>query len=270
MNVIEMIEGLDFYLDRVNSSRFTNPIRTRALNISTNDIIEDRYDNIRKNKTYSFEVIQRVRDELYTIVKTTAAMTPTGNSYPTAQITAQAPDYKYGLTVKCLITGNNYWAVPCPLDREPTIDLDPYERPKITYPPRVYFIQRNVGIEMLFGATGTLGNGFLEYLANPNTIIYGVQRDSTFPGPAGGIACIAIVELVYATITYPIGATFTLANGTFITSPVGVPAFVTGFTNPSTPKTLDEEIMKRASSYLLKGVESYNKGFIAEKDSETT
>ncbi|MFH0866523.1 MAG: hypothetical protein V1904_10015 [Bacteroidota bacterium] len=267
MNIIQHAEGLDAYIDRVNSPRFSNLLRVRFINAAIGDIMEDRYSNIRNRKGYSFETIQRVRDELYTLVKIKSPMTATGNAYPIAQFPT---DYKYGLVMKVLINSVEYWALPYMYNMKPVMNLDPFERPKLDYPSRVYFMQDATGFTLYFGTTGVLGNGTLDYLKLPNTCVYGIERDSTYVGPAGGIACIAIEPLVYAATSYAIGATFTLAVATSITSPVGGPAFVTGFTNSDMPATLDEEIMKRASSLMLMSISDYNKEAVIERSSKET
>ncbi len=54
MNAVELFARLDFYVDRVKSARYDNTDRGEAINIAIAKIVDDRYDNFKKRKKYSF------------------------------------------------------------------------------------------------------------------------------------------------------------------------------------------------------------------------
>ena len=81
--VIEMHQDLDLLIDKVQTPRFTSPEKDRVLNYAQDRIIQDRYDNIKRDTGYSFQSLQRVRDEMRTLV-TDVPYTPVinqGNYY---------------------------------------------------------------------------------------------------------------------------------------------------------------------------------------------
>ena len=69
MNIIQMMERIDFYNDRYKSARFADSNYMDAINASVNSLFKDKTDNKKQFRRYSFQSNELVRRELYTLIK---------------------------------------------------------------------------------------------------------------------------------------------------------------------------------------------------------
>lgn len=105
MNALEMRKAVLFHLNRSQSPRFNNDRITTALQIAEEDKISqtaDRYKlAIRKQSSDSLEVVQKIKDELQTIVKITPIVIDASREFPLPN------DYYYDMGLEVLI--NDVW-----------------------------------------------------------------------------------------------------------------------------------------------------------------
>ncbi len=166
----------DFRLlvDRVASPRWTDVKIDRFLNFAQDAIIQDRYDNFKQQKNYSFQAFQRVRDELRTIV---VGSTPL--SVVSGNIFAYPNNYRHALLLRTTIDTFIKSAPPITYDELAIIDDDPFERPVPEFPKS---IEAQTGIEILFGITGTLSLVELFFIRDPLIIDLAGGQTSELPG----------------------------------------------------------------------------------------
>lgn len=261
MNIIQQHERTRFYMDQVRSPRYLPETLNEALNVATLSIINDRYDNIKKMrraKNYSFQAVQRVRDELYTIVKNSGAIVAAGNYLP---IASYPTDYKYMLQSWATIDGTEYRCSPTSYDE----DLDyAFKRPQISEPERVYWIESNLGVEILFGDSGTLASGRFWYISIPATVAHGIIRTAAYVYPANTTAICYTSTCVINAVTYTIGQTITVLAAQTLTAGQAVD----GYTNSDLPDTLHDEICRRAAEQLSGTAENYNKMQVLDRNVE--
>ena len=199
MNIVQLHHKTLFYNDSQLSPRFKKAQVDDAINSAINTIILDRYDNIKKaEKDYSFQTSQRLRDELSSLVKQPAAdiAAVTGvlprTSFPT--------DYSLLLSCKILISGTTWInAIPLTYDELNIVEQDPFRRPSIEYPQRIYRIEREDGLEIIIGEIGEVTQGKIWYLATPTIVTLGteVASGSHVFAPAVLIAYTAVTLFLY-------------------------------------------------------------------------
>lgn len=164
----------DLLVDKVATLRWKNFQRDEFLNLSQDTILQDRYDNFKIKKDYSFQAFQRIRDELRTLVVGSTTL-----SVITGNIFAYPEDYRHSLLLRTTIDGFVKPAPPTTYDALETIDDDPFEIPEPEFPRS---IESQTGIEILFGTTGTITNVELFYIRNPLKISLANNQTSEFPG----------------------------------------------------------------------------------------
>jgi len=264
MNIIEMIERIKSYLDIVSSPRHDYVSYETNIYTAINQIVNDRFDAVKKNrqqKGYAFESIQRLRDELYTLVIDSYAIVPVGGiirsiNYPT--------DLRFIIGVKFIINGDRYIANPISYNQEKELETDPYLRPRLNEPYRVYYIESANGLKAKFGSSGAFTNSEIDYLKDPAKVSVGIRWDSTHNFVVGNVV-IAVEPTVYNSVAYDPGEYITIVAG-FLAITSGLVCI--GYVNCDLPTVLHEEICKIASGLFEKTVEDYNKGSILENEAQ--
>jgi len=263
-NVVQQRESIMQWIDHVRSPRFSDLQYAAAINAAIRKIVDDRYDNLREKKGYSFESIQRVRAELYTLVKTSSSIIATGAYLPIASFPT---DQDYLLDIKVTIDDDEFNATPLTHDKKNIIEEDPFETPQLTYPNNVYYIEASTGLEILWGEVGTLMSGVFDYLAKPNTVFFGILHVVASGNFAVDTVVIANDVTVYPVgTTHQIGEVFTCTAATNITSG----SVYHGYTNHNLPDKLEVEIAQLSASLLLMPPENFMKSKELEKNSERT
>lgn len=250
MNAIQMIEQVAFLSDRVGSARFNDDQYIKAINSAIIMILEDRLDNIKKVKRYSFEAVQRVRDELYTLVVPTVTITPTGNTL------AYPADYNYFLKLECLISGVTSTARATSYNESGFLGKNPFKKPSATKP---YFDQNKDGFVIYRGTTGTFTSAALDYIKNPDSVSIGNETDKISAGANVLVAAsvyIVYEEAVHNGVTYLPGATFTAAN-TALTS--GIVILNSVITSCNLPVKIHQEVARLASAVMNGTIDAYQK-----------
>jgi len=172
--VSQMHDDLDFLIDKVRTPRFSQDQRDRTLNMAQDRIIQDRYDNIRKNTGYSFQSLQRVRDELRPIV-VEHSITP-----DISQATFDLPDdYRHEVLLEVILNTTTVTSTPMSHDEKGIISQDPYDTPTNEEPRHMEKTGKTVKV---FFEYGYFVGGTLYYLRNPKPISFDDSQDSELPG----------------------------------------------------------------------------------------
>lgn len=238
MNIVELHRKMDLRLDRPRSTRYRSDDRDSAINTATQRIIRDRYDNIRNDTGYSFESVQRLRDELRPLI-TVANLTPAGNilTYPA--------DYLHELLLQVTVDGTQAGSTPTFYDELEEIKKNPFESPDIDH---FYHLETGgFNVEVFFGTYGNFTAGTLHYIKQPVPVFRGTT--SITAGPlvltVGTLYYVESGPVTHNSVTYQTGQTFTAVNNT-----LNGPGSVIVIVNSELPDNMHEELVRVAASVL--------------------
>ena len=175
-----MHNRVDQWLDTVSSPRFPWEQVDRAINTAIDTTVNDRYYPYDpRERERAFQTVQRIRDELYTLIKTAPAIPVSGTDLiPLAGV----PDYRFLLSLTVYIDNAPYPTEPTTYDEsESEIILDPYKRPHTDYPSLVLRNETKEGIRINWGQVGILTGGILTYLKNPEIVNFQNQTNCDLP-----------------------------------------------------------------------------------------
>lgn len=246
MNAVELFDRLDFYVDRVKSVRYDDTDRATATNIAIAKIVDDRYDNFKKKRSYSFQSIQAIRDELYTIVKTTPAIAPVNNifSYPA--------DYRHEVAFNIIIDGNEVASHSSSYEEQGELKDYSFANPDKNEP--VHNEDEN-GINIYFNGGGTISTAKLSYIRNPAIVL--VSDTIISQGPAvltiGQTYYVVTAPMVHNSVTYIVGQTFVAVNTAFTGA-----GTVELIVNCDLPTNMHDEVASTAAQILLGIATNYN------------
>jgi hypothetical protein len=247
MNAIEQKIEIDRLNDRVNSPRFPDEQYFAAINQAIEMILNDRIDNIKNPKKYSLQSVQRIREELYTLIKNSAVM-------PVANVLAFPIDYRYYLYLECTIDGVVQYFKPTTYNEIGPLQINPFRKPK---PRTPYFNEVSTGLKLLCGA-GVITTSSFDYLKTPNKVSIGYENNKILAAGTLVAATTYYVfeEAVYSGTTYYEGQTIT-GTGAVLTSGVVIPTSVV--VNCDLPNHLQPEINRMASAIMQGTIEDYMK-----------
>ena len=278
MNIVQQHFKTKFYLDSERSPRFQVTQVDKALNSAITDIVLDRYHNIRQEqRKYAFQTSQRLRDELYTLVQKVDDLQAQGDILLASHF---PDDYMLALIVIANISGQSIHTVPITYDEFSVIELDPFSRPSLTWPQRVYRIESAEGIKIIFGDIGSLVDGTMYYVKKPATVSIGTEVSNGGTTLYPGTSIIAYVDTNLIMYRQS-GGTFnyTLKEGEILLiGSVGGEAYgivdtgivFTDYVNCDLPEILHEEVCRKAAQILSGNVENYNREASLIKDIKNT
>ena len=254
MNTVELIARIQFYSDRTKSPRFNDTDHyLPALNVAQNTILNDRYYNIKKKTGYSFETVQRLRDELRSLVRYNIPILVVSNAISLPN------DYMFELMMNITIDGTSRASKSVSYNEINSLSKNSFQEPSIEYP--VHF-ESDGGINFLFGDTGTPSTANLTYLRKPATIF----KDSSVI--VAGVGVLTIGNTYYVNVGPVTSDSITYATGdTFVATSADMTGGgdVTYIVNSDLPDILHEELAKVAASVLQGTVNDYPGSAFAEK-----
>ena len=254
MNSLEMFATVQMHLDTAKNPRYNDWTMVKAINSAIVRVVEDRIDNIKTPTGYSFEQVQRVTDELRSLVPNPVTIIPTN----TNQLVLPA-DYRHALLVNATVSGVTAYAKPIDHLTLGTIDRNPFTRPKAD---NYKFYQENTHINVLYG-TGTFTTADLTYIKNPNTVSIGRENDKLTGGLTVGVIYAVYEDCEHNGVVYNTGDLFTAVNANLAYGIV-VPNSV--LVNSDVPTILHEEICLVTCSILNNSVDDYNKKQSTDQD----
>ena len=268
MNVIQIYEMIRTMLDEHGSPRQDERSLYEAVNFAIEAIVNDRYDNLRIKKPYSFQAIQRVRDELFTLVNRTLNLTMSGDllDYTVLNYPSNIR-YLLDMSLK-LSNGSEYFSTPIEYDTIGPTMRDPNKKPCIECTEaRVYHNESSTGITFYWGDFYTAVTARFNYLKHPSVASHGNIRTTAYTWLIN-MSVIALDDTVYNGNTYYAGQAFTVivATANQITSG----RVVDGWTDTDLPQTLHHEIVARAAAFLAGSVENYQKFTFGKQEAEST
>jgi hypothetical protein len=258
MNIIQMMERIDFYNDRYKSARFADSNYMDAINASVNSLFKDKTDNKKLFRRYSFQSNEQVRRELYTLIKT-STIVPTANKnvvYPV--------DFYYFGNMYTTVDGNVVYCKPTNLNEIGPLQVDPFRKPSSK---KTYYIENKVGLDVYFG-TGTFTSASLTYLKTPDLVSIGTESDKKYPASTltSGVQYIVYEDCVFNAVTYYTGSIFTASVTAALTSGIVIPNSV--IVNCDLPENVHDEVCKMASEIMNGTIEDYNKSTFLQKEIE--
>jgi hypothetical protein len=270
MNIIQIHNKIRSLLDNEKSPRFPPPFIDTIVNTAIDLLVGDRYDNEKKSKTgYSFQSSSKLRDQLYTLVKQSDWI-PAVNGV--IESSGYPVDLNYIITPFVDVSGTTATAIPLTYEEEAVIEQDPGRRPSIMYPARVYFIEFQSGLRILWGTQGTLIRAKINYLKKPAVVSYGIELlINEILTPAMQIIAVkddgnsVVLQKLIASpytevnINVAAGEVYVVPNPA---TAVNAYTFKSGiavrsFTNCDLPNNMHEEVARRAAAQLSGIVENF-------------
>lgn len=254
MNLAEMHDRIDAYLDRSRSPRYTKTIRDMAINTAIDQFVKDRYDNIKRDpRGYSFEIVERVREELFTLVETDYPITIVGN------LTPSPPDFLYHVVTYINTSAGRVLSV-LKSYVENDLTANSFTKPKPTQP-----IHRRTNTGFIFdvGSPASFsGSGQMTYIKYPAKVRWDETVISASPGALvpGNTYYVVSGPIIHAGNTYAQGQTFVASATSFVGGTVNL------LNNCNLPQTTHEEICKIAARIISGSYEDYNKSQNMEQE----
>lgn len=250
---------IDELNDRAKSSRFVDNKYYSAINQAIQLIVNDRIDNIKQKKKYSLESVQRVRDELYTLI------VPGTVIIPIADVLLFPVNYYHYLYLECLIDGVTSFAKPTDYNSMGPLLDNSWKKPS---PIKPYYIEVNNGLKVKYGI-GTFTSGMLDYLKIPNVVSIGNEGHkltNTSPALALGTSYYVYDEAVHNGITYYDGQLFVATASSVLTS--GTVILASNVINCDLPILIQNEVIRMASAIMNGTIEDYQKKTDLKNDNQ--
>lgn len=247
MNIVELHERVQFWIDTVGSTRFEAEDIDKALNIAIDNKVTESYGHNRiLNYSDAIQKTQKIRDELGNIIKLAtngSGITISGNTI-TISSTIK---YRHLLMLEVNISGYGLiGANPISYDELKVISKNPFRKAKTGIFAKVYYNELEGNIVITHDFSGSLSNANLYYLSNPDAVFFGYEVDNTYTFPTTKTV-IASSQTVLDGITYEIGRTISIATGKKITSG----SVVYGYIDINLRESIHEEIAIRAAVNCL-------------------
>lgn len=269
MNAIQTYYAVTVYANVTQHSRFFFQEVNKAVNDAIKDKMDDIIDGPNNQVLNGVDRIQKFRDDLYTMIKTsTSAPTVTGtiNGIITENHFNFPSDYQTYVSMTATINGNTTYLRETDYNKVGPLLECSFRKPNNNKP---YFLEDSTGLKLYRGIGGTFSAATLTYIKQPATFYMGNETDLIDSGT--GVLTIttgytAVEESVYNGITYIPGAEFTtngvltdLASGQVIKSSILTPIEL--------PEKCHDDVAKMAAGILLGVTSAFDNSAFAEKAS---
>lgn len=249
MNPIQLKQRIDFYNDLTRNARFTFTEYAIAVNDVVREFILENLGDKENRNPKNFQWIDRINDQLYNLIKTSAPTLVPGtaitNKYYTTKVSTLAfpNDYSDFVGLNLIINGLTVYGRPTSFNK-----LQPMLRDSFRHPTddSIFYNWNATGLTIYYN--GTASSASLVYIKDPVNYSIGQEAnliDSPMLLSAGSYY--ATAPSVYNGVSYQIGDVitggFTLSSGQVI--PVSVTSPV------DLADQVHEEIAKRASVKML-------------------
>lgn len=269
MNAIQIYYAIGVYTNTTQHSRFLFSEVNKAVNDAIKDEMDDIIDGPNKQGLNGIDRIQKFRDDLYTMIKTSASVpTTTGtiNGIITENHFNFPTDYQTYVSMTATIDNfttylreTNYNMVG------PLLECS-FRKPNNSKP---YFLEDNTGLKLYRGISGVMSLATLTYIKQPVPFYMGNETDII--GAGVGVLTIntsyvAVDDSVYNGLTYVAGVMFT-TNGTLtnLTSGQVIPSSI--LVTVELPEKCHDNVAKMAASILLGVTSAFENSAFVEKAS---
>jgi len=251
MNAVQMNYAVTFYTNRTYSGRYFNIEINKAVNDAMMKKIDMITDTAKQNQLNGIDRIQKFRDELYTLMKTSATgVTAVGtiNDIITEEHVLFPADYQTFAALTLTIAGNTTYARFTTYGELGPLLQCSFRKPNNKKPS---CLEDATGLKIYRGIGGTTSAVKLDYIKQP--LDFNMGLDSQLISAGAGVltnttSYIAVEESVHNGVTYAEGTQFTSAN-TNLTS--GVVILTANTTPCELPVKCHDEIAKMAAEILL-------------------
>lgn len=253
MNTFELYDRVKSYTGR--DGRTARWDRNRHLdnfiNVAIDAVVKDRYDNIKKNRRYSFDVFSRIKAELYTIVRRSASLNNAlnGRNY----IAVLPTDYLYEAGVEIVYDdGTRRFSENLSFNEMPSVSENSLKRPTKEYPGHLF---HSGGMEVQIGGDGVISLVLLDYLVQPHRVSSGVEITNATATTIGLNYYVNTGSITMNTVVYTRGQVFIADDVVFTGS-----GTLISYVDTDLPVALHEEICKVAAGLLMESVNNFSKG----------
>lgn len=249
MNPIQLKQRIDFYNDLTRNARFTFTEYAIAVNDVVQEFIFENLGDKENRNPKNFQWIDRINDQLYTLIKTATpalvAGTAITNKYYTTKVSTLAfpNDYSDFVALNLIIDGLTVYGRPTSFNKLQPLLRDSFKHPTSD---NIFYNWNSTGLSIYYNGTASAAS--LVYIKGAVDYSIG-QEANLIDGPVllSAGSYYATAPSVYNGVSYQIGSVitggFTLSSGQVI--PVSV-------TSPiDLPSQVHEEIAKRASVKML-------------------
>lgn len=249
MNAIQTRDRVLFYANKTKTQRFYPDQIAMAVMDNIFVFIDQQFEGER----YSFQLIEKVRTRLYTLIKEASLTISAGQTISSGgtsfkEETAPWPaDYLKFVAVWPTIDSDVNYARPMNYNMRGPLLRNPFAKPTND---KVYFNENAAGLLFTRAATGTM-TAKLEYLKTPSTFSLGAESQYLITGASltAPLVYIATEETVYNGATYLSGAEITASGVNTITS--GGAILKANTTAVDLPVQAHEIVAKMAAQTLL-------------------
>ena len=255
MNPIEIKQRIEFYIDLTRAPRFTFQDYNMAFNDSMSEYVSQQAGLSDQRMPQNIQLIQRIRDNLYTLIKTnnptpTDGTTVVGQYYSSKPTTLPIPaDYDTFLLLQYTISSVTYYARPTSFNELGPLLDDSFNRPTNSMG---YFNETTSALTLWRGTTGTVSSALLTYIKTPNVFSIGQDNQIISPSVLATGSYYALETCVFDAVTYYMGQIITGNAVKVLTS--GTVILVSNTTACELPSRVHEILCKWTAAKLLASV----------------
>jgi hypothetical protein len=213
------------------------------------------------------QLIQRIRDNLYTLIKTNNPTPADGTTvvgqYYSAKPTALPipADYDTFLLLQYTISSVTYYARPTSFNELGPLLDDSFNHPTNSMG---YFNETTSALTLWRGTSGTVSSALLTYIKTPNTFSIGQDNQIVSPSVLPTGSYYALETCVFDSVTYYMGQTITGNGAKVLTS--GTVILVSNTTACELPPKVHEILCKWTSAKLLKSIGLFSESQAIDSD----
>ena len=267
MNAIQFYYTIQFYANITQHSRFYFQEISKAMNDAIEKKIDSITDTADPREISGIDRLQKYRDELYTLIKTSTLTITNVGAYNSDILVKHAnypADYRTFAYLKLTIDNVSTYAREIDYNRlGPMLECS-FRKPNNKKP---YFLEDATGMKLYMGNATTVTGSF-DYIKHPVTFNMGVESDLINSGVGVltiNTAYIATEVSVYNGIKYQIGDEFT-TNGVLTDLTSGQVILKSKTTTTDLPEKCHDELAKSAAAILLGNTSAFENSAFAEKE----
>lgn len=269
MNAIQIYYAIGVYTNTTQHSRFLFAEVNKAVNDAIKDKLDDIIDGPGAQGLSGIDRVQKFRDDLYTMIKTSTSV-PTTTTTINGIITENHFNFPtdYQTYVSMMATIDNYTTYMRETNYNmvgPLLECS-FRKPNNAKP---YFLEDRTGLKLYRGIGGTMSSATLTYIKQPTPFYMGNETDLIDAGALVltiNTSYTAVDDSVYNGVTYVAGTVFT-TNGVNTALTSGQVILTSILTTVELPEKCHDDVAKMAANILLGVTSAFQNAAFAEKAS---